>query len=68
MFNKIWKKGVKSMAKYPWMNAWAHLVAGVGIGILFARPLAADHPMRWGIGLIIVAVLMHFYMTFMMKK
>lgn len=56
------------MSKYPWMNAWAHLTAGVGIGILLARPMAVDHPIRWGVGLIIVAIVMHFYMTFMMKK
>ncbi len=68
MFNSFWKRGVKSMSRHPWFNSWSHLVAGVGIGIIVARPLAVDHPIRWGVGFLAVFVLMHLYMTFMMKK
>jgi len=36
-----------------------HMLGGIGAGIIFARPLAGDHPVRWGAGLLIISLAGH---------
>ena len=44
--------------------AIVHLIAGAGVGILITYPLIGQHPLRWGVGLIILGVLGIFYPLF----
>lgn len=61
MLVKMWKQSLRYMGKHPWFNMWTHIIAGLGIGIVLARPLATDHPVRWGIGLLLISGAMHLY-------
>lgn len=49
----------KHFSKHPNENALVHSIAGIGIGILIARPFAGVHPMRWGVALLVLALLGH---------
>lgn len=42
-------------------NAFVHVVVGVGVGMLLTYPLAGDHPVRWGVALLVAGVLGHLY-------
>lgn len=42
-------------------NSTIHFIGGIGIGILLTYPLVGQHPVRWGISFIILAVLGHIY-------
>ena len=45
----------------------AHILIGVGIGILIAGPFIAPNPVRWGVGLLVLGLLGHIYPTFVKK-
>jgi len=49
------------MSKHPAFNASVHAIGGVGIGILIASPIIGEHPVRWGITLMVIALLGHVY-------
>jgi nucleoside recognition membrane protein YjiH len=55
------KKTAQYFMKHPGMNALAHFLGGTGVGILLTRAVFDPHPMRWGIGLIALAVIIHIY-------
>lgn len=52
---------------HPMYSGAVHLIAGIGIGALLAYPIFGLHPVRWGIGLIALAILGKVY-PLMMKK
>lgn len=62
---KEWQKLDVKMFKYfkahPRVNALAHLLIGVGIGILVTYPMVGVHPLRWGMGVLGVGLLVHLY-------
>ena len=62
---KTYDKIMKYFKAHPVYNSVVHVMAGIGLGLLLARPLI-DHPVKWGVGLIVVAVLAHLYP--LMKK
>lgn len=39
----------------------SHISLGIGIGILITNPMIMPHPVRWGVGFIVLAVLIYFY-------
>lgn len=47
--------------KHPNYNSLVHGVAGIGIGVLITYPLVGAHPLRWGLGLLVLAILGHLY-------
>lgn len=48
-------------------NAFVHVLAGIGLGILIASPLTFPHPVRWGLIFVGLSVLGHLY-TITVKK
>lgn len=38
-----------------------HVLIGVGVGMLLTYPLAGEHPVRWGVALLVAGVLGHLY-------
>ncbi len=53
------KKVKKYFASHPEENGLTHLVLGMGIGFLLTYPLAASHPVRWGVAFLVVGIVMH---------
>lgn len=53
----MWNKNKKYYAKNPSYNAVVHIIFGVGLGFLLTNPLAATHPVRWGVTLLAVSVM-----------
>jgi hypothetical protein len=49
------KKIKKYLEKHPYYMALVAGVAGVGVGYLTAYPIAASHPIRWGVAMLLVA-------------
>lgn len=39
----------------------AHVLLGVGLGILLTYPIVGAHPLRWGIGLLALGVIAYLY-------
>lgn len=42
-------------------NSTVHVLIGIGIGILFTYPFVGIHPLRWGLGFLVVGLLGHAY-------
>lgn len=61
---KIIRKYFKEHIDY---NGFVHMFAGIGIGILITYPLVGNHPLRWGMVFLLVAVLGHLYPLFVKK-
>lgn len=62
------KSAVESyFKKNPAYNSVVHLLIGAGFGILLTHTVIDPHPMRWGLGLIILGALGHLY-PWAMKK
>jgi hypothetical protein len=55
------KKSHKYFAQNPMENAIAHTVLGIGIGFLLTYPMAASHPVRWGLAFILAGLAWHAY-------
>lgn len=49
-------------------NALVHAVGGIGVGVLIARDVAGEHPVRFGAALIAIALLGHLYPSTLRKK
>lgn len=64
---KVIKKIEKYMGKHPYYNSAAHVTIGIGLGILFARPYAGEHPLRWGLGLLAAGLAAHLYPLWVKK-
>jgi hypothetical protein len=58
------KKVLAFAKKNPVYIATIHAIGGVGVGILIASPIAGEHPIRWGVALLIASLLGHLYMWF----
>lgn len=58
------KKAILFFKKHMLYTSIVHAIGGVGVGILISHPFAGVHPVRWGVGLIIVAILGHLYAFF----
>lgn len=58
------KKLIQYFSKHPTFNATAHLLLGIGIGILITYPMAGSHPLRWGLSFIGLSALIHIYAYF----
>ncbi|MBM3284136.1 hypothetical protein FJY90_07935 [Candidatus Gottesmanbacteria bacterium] len=56
-YNKI-RKYFKEHVDY---NGLVHLLAGIGVGILVTYPVVGNHPVRWGVLFLLIAVLGHLY-------
>lgn len=48
-------------SKHVWYTSIVHAIAGVGLGIIIARPIDASHPVKLGLILLTVATLGHIY-------
>ncbi len=46
---------------HPTYNSFVHLLIGIGIGTLLTYPFFGVHPVRWGLALIVIGLLAHFY-------
>lgn len=58
---KDMQKIEKYFAKNSMYNSVVHMVGGMGLGILITYPLVGDHPVRWGVALIVLAIVGHLY-------
>lgn len=54
--------------KHPNYNSAVHILAGIGIGVLFTYPLVKTHPLRWGVAFLIVGLAGHLYPLLIGKK
>lgn len=61
MFKDVTKRIEKYYSKYTWYNSAVHLVGGIGIGFLLANPIAMPHPVRWGVSLLALSLIGHYY-------
>ena len=64
----ILKKVIAYFKAHPCYNSVVHIIAGIGIGALIAYPVIGIHPVRWGIGLLVIAVLGHLYPLMVKEK
>ncbi|MBI2268098.1 MAG: hypothetical protein HYU80_01460 [Candidatus Blackburnbacteria bacterium] len=46
--------------KHVLYNSLVHVLGGVGVGILVARPYVTN-PVRWGLGLLVISIVAHLY-------
>lgn len=53
---KFYKTAMKYFSKNPDQNAFVHLLGGVGIGFLLAYPVVGEHPIRWGLLFLLMAL------------
>ncbi len=60
-------KVMKYFSKHVMFASVVHVIGGIGIGIILARPIALEHPVRWGLALLGIAVIGHIY-PLMQKK
>ena len=44
-------------SKHVWYAKTFHILTGVGIGILLTYPLVGDHPLRWGLTILVLGLL-----------
>lgn len=57
----VYKKLSSYFAKHTQYNSVVHFVIGLGIGILLTRSFFDPHPLRWGVGLLVIGLLAHLY-------
>lgn len=57
----MYKKMSQYFSKHPLYNGVTHMLIGVGLGALLTYPYFGAHPIRWGIALIALGLLAHFY-------
>jgi len=56
---KFFKTGMKYFQKHILFSNSIHALGGVGVGILITYPLVGNHPVRWAIIFIVVAIAGH---------
>ncbi len=66
MNNKI-KKIETYLKKHVVYNSIIHIIGGVGIGIVITYPLIRNHPVRWSVVFLAIAILGHLYPLFVKK-
>lgn len=52
---------MKYFGHHPSFNSYVHFAGGIGVGFLLTYPIAQDHPVRWGIALLLLSALGHVY-------
>ncbi len=57
---------VNYFSKHVSFNSTTHFLIGLGLGIL-VNPWTGTHPIRWGVGLLVLGLLMHVYPLFNKK-
>jgi hypothetical protein len=62
------KKMEKYFSKHVYYNSGVHFLIGIGLGILVSRPWAGAHPLRTGLIILLVGVILHAYPVMMGKK
>ncbi len=62
-----YKKAIKYFSSHPIYNAIVHLLAGVGVGILIARPFDQGHPVQLA-GIFIAAAVIGHLIPFLQKN
>lgn len=55
------RRAMQFFKNNPNYNAMIHIVAGIGIGFLLAYPIAGIHPVRWGLSLIGLSLVGHWW-------
>ena len=55
------KRIEKYFAKHVYFNTLTHLIGGIGIGALITYGFLNPHPLRYGLLLLGVALVMHVY-------
>nr|MBI5455624.1 hypothetical protein [Candidatus Levybacteria bacterium] len=55
------KRIEKYFAKHVRFNSLTHLIGGIGIGALITNGFLNPHPLRYGVVLLVVALLFHAY-------
>lgn len=63
----MWKTVERYFQKHVHYNSVVHVIGGVGIGIMMARPLFGAHPVRWGVILLLISLLGHLYPLYQKK-
>ncbi len=58
---KYYKRILKFYAKHPIYANAIHVLGGMGLGIMLARPLDGGHPMRWGVAFLVLSVAGHWW-------
>lgn len=53
--------GVKKMAKKSLIHTIANVLVGMGLGVLITYPVVVEHPVRWGVGLVVIGALLRLY-------
>lgn len=65
-------KSVKYLHKYFSEHIWyaklVYILAGMGLGVLIVYPIVGVHPVRWGIGLLVIAAILQFLPLLMKGK
>lgn len=56
-----YKKCNSYFKKHVNYNSLTHVLIGMGLGILVTYPFVGVHPVRWGVGFLVVGVLAHLY-------
>jgi len=49
-------------------NSFVNILIGFGLGILLSRPLALDHPVRWGVGILAAGLIGYAYCVYLSKQ
>lgn len=57
----MYRKILSYFKKHPCFNSTVHVLLGVGIGMLVTYPFVGIHPLRWGLGFLVVGLLGHAY-------
>lgn len=57
----MYKPILKYFEKHAVYNSAVHTLIGLGFGILLARPVIGEHPVRWALVLISIGLLGHLY-------
>ena len=50
---------LKYYTKHPMYADTIHVLGGIGFGIILARPLAGEHPVRWGVAFLVLSLAGH---------
>ncbi len=58
---KDYERVIKYFSVHVHYNAFVHVLAGIGWGILITYPLIGSHPVRWGVFFLVIAILGHLY-------
>lgn len=45
----------------PSACCFANIIIGMGLGAFLTYPFFGSHPVKWGIGLVVIGILVHLY-------